>query len=198
MDKKMFCFQCEQTVGCTGCTGNAGVCGKKADTAKFQGADIFIGIPQLLKIIFLCSAVRNQSFFFSSDFLYHIFNLYIVKIHICNCCKQSFNYEDAEVNRFFCEALFMIGYGESVETLLPTVLKVGEINLKCMALLDKANTETYGTPEPTAVTLTVEKGTSGSGYLHLHSTAAACHIRLIYRKVTDIYCSQEPVFLFLL
>ena len=36
MDKKMFCFQCEQTVGCTGCTGNAGVCGKKADTAKLQ------------------------------------------------------------------------------------------------------------------------------------------------------------------
>ena len=34
MDKKMFCFQCEQTVGCAGCTGNAGVCGKKADTAK--------------------------------------------------------------------------------------------------------------------------------------------------------------------
>ncbi len=29
MDKKMFCFQCEQTVGCTGCTGNAGVCGKR-------------------------------------------------------------------------------------------------------------------------------------------------------------------------
>lgn len=27
-----------------------------------------------------------------------------------------------------------------------------------MALLDKANTKTYGTPEPTAVTLTVEKG----------------------------------------
>ncbi len=45
-----------------------------------------------------------------------------------------------------------------METLLPTVLKVGEINLKCMALLDKANTETYGTPEPTTVTLTVEKG----------------------------------------
>ena len=36
MDKNMFCFQCEQTVGCTGCTGNAGVCGKKADTAKLQ------------------------------------------------------------------------------------------------------------------------------------------------------------------
>ena len=68
------------------------------------------------------------------------------------------NYEDAEVDQFFCEALFRIGYEESVERLLPTVLKVGEINLKCMALLDKANTQTYGTPEPTAVTLAVEKG----------------------------------------
>ena len=36
MNKKMFCFQCEQTAGCTGCTGNTGVCGKKADTAKLQ------------------------------------------------------------------------------------------------------------------------------------------------------------------
>ena len=68
------------------------------------------------------------------------------------------NYEDTEVNRFFCEALFKIGYEESADALLPTVLKVGEINLKCIALLDKANTETYGTPEPTDVTLTVEKG----------------------------------------
>ena len=36
MNQKMFCFQCEQTAGCTGCTGNAGVCGKKADTSKSQ------------------------------------------------------------------------------------------------------------------------------------------------------------------
>ena len=32
----MFCFQCEQTAKCTGCTGDAGVCGKKADTAQIQ------------------------------------------------------------------------------------------------------------------------------------------------------------------
>ena len=32
----MFCFQCEQTIGCSGCTGNSGVCGKTADTAKLQ------------------------------------------------------------------------------------------------------------------------------------------------------------------
>ena len=36
MDHKMFCFQCEQTAGCTGCTGKAGVCGKTADVAKLQ------------------------------------------------------------------------------------------------------------------------------------------------------------------
>ena len=33
---KMFCFQCEQTAGCTGCTRNAGVCGKKSGTARLQ------------------------------------------------------------------------------------------------------------------------------------------------------------------
>ncbi|MBO5806730.1 MAG: hypothetical protein J6Q98_00845, partial [Bacteroidaceae bacterium] len=32
----MFCFQCEQTAGCKACAGNAGVCGKKADTAELQ------------------------------------------------------------------------------------------------------------------------------------------------------------------
>ena len=37
-------------------------------------------------------------------------------------------------------------------------MEVGEINLECMALLDKANTETFGNPVPTEVTLTVEKG----------------------------------------
>ena len=36
MEQKMFCFQCEQTAGCKSCTGAAGVCGKKADTAKLQ------------------------------------------------------------------------------------------------------------------------------------------------------------------
>ena len=36
MDNNMFCFQCEQTAGCSGCTGKAGVCGKSADVAKLQ------------------------------------------------------------------------------------------------------------------------------------------------------------------
>ena len=32
----MFCFQCEQTAGCSGCTKNIGVCGKTANTANLQ------------------------------------------------------------------------------------------------------------------------------------------------------------------
>ena len=36
MERKMFCFQCEQTAACTGCTGKAGVCGKTADVAQLQ------------------------------------------------------------------------------------------------------------------------------------------------------------------
>ncbi|HEX2925205.1 MAG TPA: hydroxylamine reductase, partial [Ruminiclostridium sp.] len=42
--------------------------------------------------------------------------------------------------------------------LLSVVMETGEVNLKCMALLDQANTETYGTPAPTSVPMTVEKG----------------------------------------
>ena len=72
---------------------------------------------------------------------------------------EVLGYADKEVNNFFYKALFAIGMREwGMEELLPIVLQVGEINLKCMALLDKANTETYGNPEPTSVPLTVEKG----------------------------------------
>lgn len=74
------------------------------------------------------------------------------------CHAQVLGYTDREVNEFFCEALFRIGYEETTEALLPVVLKVGEVNLKCMALLDKANTQTYGTPAPAVVSLKVEKG----------------------------------------
>ena len=66
-------------------------------------------------------------------------------------------YADEEVNRFF-KALFAVGEDWGMDELLPIVMEVGEKNLKCMALLDKANTETYGMPTPVTVPLTVEKG----------------------------------------
>ena len=67
-------------------------------------------------------------------------------------------YTDEEVNRCFYEGLFAVGEDWGMEELLPIVMKVGQVNLKCMALLDRANTETYGHPVPTTVPLTVEKG----------------------------------------
>ena len=67
-------------------------------------------------------------------------------------------YTDEEVNKFFYKSLFTIGTDWGMDELLPVVLEVGEVNLKCMALLDKANTETYGLPAPAEVSLTVEKG----------------------------------------
>lgn len=72
---------------------------------------------------------------------------------------EVLGYKDAEVSKFFYKALFAIGMKDwGMDELLPIVLEVGEVNLKCMALLDKANTETYGTPVPTEVPMKVEKG----------------------------------------
>ena len=65
---------------------------------------------------------------------------------------------DAEVNAFFYEALAAIGADKTPDELLALVLKTGEINLRCMALLDAANTGAFGDPIPTAVPLTIEKG----------------------------------------
>lgn len=67
-------------------------------------------------------------------------------------------YTDPEVNQFFYKALFALGENWGMEQLLPVVMETGAVNLKCMELLDKANTETFGTPAPVQVPLTVEKG----------------------------------------
>ena len=46
-----------------------------------------------------------------------------------------------EVISFFYEGMYAIGEDYGMDKLLPLVLKTGEINFKCMELLDKANTE---------------------------------------------------------
>ena len=68
-------------------------------------------------------------------------------------------YTDETISKFFYKALFAIGMKDwGMDKLLPIVLEVGEVNLRCMELLDQANTTTYGTPVPTTVPLTIEKG----------------------------------------
>lgn len=67
-------------------------------------------------------------------------------------------YSDDEINRFFWKGLAAIGRETSADDLLALVIETGQVNFKCMELLDKANTETYGTPTPTKVPLLIEKG----------------------------------------
>lgn len=67
-------------------------------------------------------------------------------------------YTDDEVNTYFYTALRAIGSDMGMDALLPLVLETGRVNFKCMELLDRANTETYGTPVPTTVPLSIEKG----------------------------------------
>ena len=67
-------------------------------------------------------------------------------------------YTDQRVSQCFYQALVAMADENTMDALLPVCMKVGEINFICMELLDKANCETYGTPVPTEVSLTVEKG----------------------------------------
>ncbi|MEG1585179.1 MAG: hydroxylamine reductase, partial [Anaerovorax sp.] len=63
-----------------------------------------------------------------------------------------------EVNGFFYKALSALDQSLSVEELLNLVMETGSVNLKCMELLDEANTAAYGTPVPTKVEWNFEKG----------------------------------------
>lgn len=54
----MFCFQCEQTVGCTGCTGKAGMCGKSAKTAELQD-ELTGGLISLAKVGYVQTVTKD-------------------------------------------------------------------------------------------------------------------------------------------
>ncbi|WP_330573690.1 hydroxylamine reductase [Peptacetobacter hominis] len=52
IDNKMFCFQCQETAGCSGCT-KVGVCGKKPETAKIQDMLVYVtkGISEVTTLL---------------------------------------------------------------------------------------------------------------------------------------------------
>lgn len=215
MDKQMFCFQCEQTAGCTGCTGKAGVCGKSALAAglqdKLTGALIRLAqaTPKTGRAIetdrlfleALFTTVTNVNFYdetlqvlvdrvnketaklapsctdggetsiskpydmtriwnadedirsLKSLILFGIRGMAAYAYH-----AMVLGYTSQAVNDFICKALSVIGKEQSMEELLPVVMETGAVNLTCMEMLDKANTEAFGTPEPSTVTMKVEKG----------------------------------------
>ncbi len=71
---------------------------------------------------------------------------------------RCFNFKNEVVDSFFYEALQAISQKDNLNELGALVLKTGEVNLKAIELLDKANTETYGHPVPTKVTTNIEAG----------------------------------------
>lgn len=66
--------------------------------------------------------------------------------------------EDPEVSAWFYKGLRAIGEEHSAEEWLGLLMEFGHINLKCMGLLDAANTSAFGHPAPTKVSQVVEKG----------------------------------------
>lgn len=69
------------------------------------------------------------------------------------------NYLDDEVNNWLFKGLSaMVDDRLTVEDVLGLMMEFGQVNLRCMELLDAANTDTFGHPEPTQVRITRKKG----------------------------------------
>lgn len=69
---------------------------------------------------------------------------------------NTLNYDDESIDIFIQETLArFIDLEIPIDELYEAVLKTGEYGVKAMALLDKANTETYGNPEITKVNIGV-------------------------------------------
>ena len=65
---------------------------------------------------------------------------------------------DSEVDAWFVKGMAALWQKHSVEQWLELLADFGRVNLKCMEILDAANTGAYGNPVPTQVSLKVEKG----------------------------------------
>ncbi len=66
--------------------------------------------------------------------------------------------DDNDVSNWFVKGLAEFAKENTVEQWLSLLMEFGMINLKCMELLDAANTGAYGTPVPTEVSTIIEPG----------------------------------------
>lgn len=210
----MFCFQCEQTIGCSGCTGAAGACGKQASTAQVQDelTGALVGLARTVRAAGVTGDARRAADDLAMEGLFATLTnvdfddaelaSIVQRVHAQRAgiaasaaveetpdfdLGQVWNapedvrslrslvlfglrgvaayayhaavlgYRDETVSAFLHEGLEGVADAEA-DALLPLALKAGEVNLLCMELLDQANTQTFGTPEPTTVSRTVEAG----------------------------------------
>ena len=66
--------------------------------------------------------------------------------------------DDPAVTAWHYKGLLEIGRDHDVNGWLGLIMEFGQINLKCMEILDRANTTAYGHPVPTSVSTTREQG----------------------------------------
>ncbi|MCL2664113.1 MAG: hydroxylamine reductase [Defluviitaleaceae bacterium] len=204
-NRRMFCFQCQQTAKGTGCT-TAGVCGKQPGTARAQdeltcemiglaaamhGQRIYksMGVDLIVDGLFSCvtnvnfdaenisaltgvikgkrirhggAAVMEPEELFGgpddvrslrSTVLFGLRGMAAYAHHARVLGKR-----DREVDEWFIKGMAALGAEHSVEEWLGLLTEFGAVNLKCMALLDEANTGAYGDPVPAEVSMLIEKG----------------------------------------
>lgn len=71
---------------------------------------------------------------------------------------MNLGYRDDTVIKWFYKGLCEINKEHTPEEWIDLIMEFGQVNFKCMELLDRANTETFGTPEPTRVLTDIKKG----------------------------------------
>lgn len=72
--------------------------------------------------------------------------------------SMNLGYEDDEVTAWFYKGLTAINTEHTIEEWLALIMEFGQVNLKCMEMLDRANTESFGMPVPTRVNTDIKKG----------------------------------------
>ena len=70
----------------------------------------------------------------------------------------NLGFQDEQVTEWFYKGLSALRQERSIGDWLELIMEFGRINFRCMELLDRANTETFGDPVPTRVPLDIRKG----------------------------------------
>lgn len=234
MENKMFCFQCQETAGCTGCT-KFGVCGKSSELANMQDLLIYVtkGLSEvttnlrkegkkidkeinhfitlnlfmtitnanfdnevfytrvketlrikkelILKLdnkenlskVALWEAFSNEEMDKKSKSdevgvlatknedirsLRELITYGLKGLSAYSKHANALGYDNQEIDAFMQETLAkLLDDSLSIEELITLTLETGKVGVNGMALLDTANTETYGNPEITKVNIGVGK-----------------------------------------
>lgn len=234
MENKMFCFQCQETAGCTGCT-KFGVCGKSPELANMQDLLIYVTkglsdvttnlrkegkkidkeinhfitlnlfmtitnanfdnevfytrVKETLRIkkelilkldnkenlskVALWEAFSNEEMDKKSKSdevgvlatknedirsLRELITYGLKGLSAYSKHANALGYDNQEIDAFMQETLAkLLDDSLSIEELITLTLETGKVGVNGMALLDTANTETYGNPEITKVNIGVGK-----------------------------------------